>query len=70
MTIHNSTAELDKAAHLHPYTNARKLEAEGPRVMAQGDGVYVRDAQGNEYIEGLAGLWSVAVGFGQRVSTP
>ena len=66
MTIHNSTAELDKAAHLHPYTNARKLEAEGPRVMAQGDGVYVRDAQGNEYIEGLAGLWSVAVGFGQQ----
>ncbi len=66
MTIHNSTAELDKAAHLHPYTNARKLEAEGPRVMAEGDGVYVRDAQGNEYIEGLAGLWSVAVGFGQQ----
>ena len=66
MTIHNSTAELDKAAHLHPYTNARKLEAEGPRVMAEGDGVYVRDEQGNEYIEGLAGLWSVAVGFGQQ----
>lgn len=65
MNILNSTAELDKAAHLHPYTNARKLEAEGPRVMARGEGVYVYDEQGKEYIEGLAGLWSVAVGFGQ-----
>ncbi|MGX9353229.1 aspartate aminotransferase family protein [Shimia sp. W99] len=66
MTRQNSTAELDKAAHLHPYTNARKLEAEGPRVMAEGDGIFVRDEQGNEYIEGLAGLWSVAVGFNQK----
>lgn len=66
MNIMNSTAELDKAAHLHPYTNARKLEAEGPRVMARGEGVYVWDEQGNQYIEGLAGLWSMAVGFGQQ----
>lgn len=65
MNIANSTAELDKAAHLHPYTNARKLEAEGPRVMARGAGVHVYDEQGKEYIEGLAGLWSVAVGFGE-----
>lgn len=66
MNILNSTAELDKAAHLHPYTNARKLEAEGPRVMARGDGIHVYDEQGKEYIEGLAGLWSVAVGFNQE----
>ena len=66
MTRPNSTAELDKAAHLHPYTNARKLEAEGPRVIESGNGIYVRDEQGNEYIEGLAGLWSVGVGFGQQ----
>lgn len=66
MTRMNSTAELDKAAHLHPYTNARKLEAEGPRVIDRGDGVYVYDEQGNAYIEGLAGLWSVGVGFGQQ----
>ncbi|WP_204112403.1 aspartate aminotransferase family protein [Shimia biformata] len=65
MNLMNSTAELDKRAHLHPYTNARKLEAEGPRVMDRGDGVFVYDDQGNEYIEALAGLWSVAVGFGE-----
>lgn len=66
MTVPNSTAALDVAAHLHPYTNARKLEAEGPRVIDRGEGVYVFDEQGNRYIEGLAGLWSVGLGFNQQ----
>ncbi len=63
MSVPNSTAALDRAAHLHPYTNARKLEAEGPRVIDRGEGVHVYDEQGNRYIEAMAGLWSVAVGF-------
>lgn len=66
MTVPNSTAALDIAAHLHPYTNARKFEAEGPRVIDRGEGVYVFDEQGNRYIEGLAGLWSVGLGFNQQ----
>lgn len=66
MSVPNSTAALDAAAHLHPYTNARKLEAEGPRVMDRGEGVHVFDEQGNSYIEMLAGLWSVGVGFSQQ----
>jgi len=66
MNVPNSTAALDAAAHMHPYTNARKLEAEGPRVMDHGKGVCVYDEQGNEYIEALAGLWSVGVGFSQQ----
>lgn len=65
MNMPNSTAELDRAAHLHPYTNARKLEAEGPRVIDRGEGVFVFDEQGNSYLEGLSGLWSVGVGFNQ-----
>ena len=35
-------------------------------VIESGHGVYVRDDQGREYIEGLAGPWSVAVGFGEK----
>lgn len=64
--ISNSTAALDVASHLHPYTNARKFEREGPRVIERGEGVYVFDESGNRYIEGLAGLWSVAVGFNEQ----
>jgi 4-aminobutyrate---pyruvate transaminase len=35
-------------------------------VIERGQGVHVYDDQGKEYIEGLAGLWSVAVGFGEE----
>jgi len=62
----NSAAARDIAAHLHPYTNARRHEAVGPLVITEGKGVYVYDDQGNEYIEGLAGLWCTALGFGEE----
>lgn len=32
-------------------------------VIDRGKGIYVYDDAGKEYIEGLAGLWSVAIGF-------
>lgn len=47
---------------LHPVTNARKHEEIGPIVIDRGDGIYIIDDQGNQSIEAMAGLWSVAVG--------
>ncbi len=62
----NSAAAMDIASHLHPYTNARKHETEGPMVITEGKGIYVYDDQGKEYIEGLAGLWYAALGFSEE----
>ena len=62
----NSLHARDVAYILHPYTNARRHERLGPMVIDHGKGVYVYDDQGREYIEGMAGLWSVAVGFGEQ----
>ncbi|RFC63697.1 aspartate aminotransferase family protein [Fulvimarina endophytica] len=62
----NSVEARDVAHHLHPYTNARRHEEIGPIVMAKGDGVYVEDIDGKRYIEAMAGLWSVAVGFSEQ----
>lgn len=64
--IANSQSARDIAHVLHPYTNARALEQRGPVIMTRGKGIYVYDDQGREYIEGLAGLWSVALGFGEE----
>ena len=61
----NSLAARDIAYYFHPATNARRHEQVGPMVIERGEGVRVWDDQGKEYIEGLAGLWSVAVGFGE-----
>jgi 4-aminobutyrate---pyruvate transaminase len=62
----NSLEARDIAYYFHPATNARRHEEIGPLVIESGHGVYVRDDQGKDYIEGLAGLWSVAVGFGEK----
>jgi adenosylmethionine-8-amino-7-oxononanoate aminotransferase len=61
-----SPSARDLAYTLHPYTNARAHEQKGPSIIERGQGVYVCDDQGNEYIEALAGLWSVAIGFGEE----
>ncbi|MFZ5789752.1 MAG: aspartate aminotransferase family protein [Pseudomonadota bacterium] len=62
----NSLAARDIAYYLHPYTNAVRHEAEGPLVLTEGKGIYVYDENGRAYIEGLAGLWSVSLGFGEQ----
>jgi 4-aminobutyrate--pyruvate transaminase len=61
----NSLAATDIAYYFHPATNARRHEQVGPMMIERGEGVRVYDDTGKEYIEGLAGLWSVAVGFGE-----
>jgi 4-aminobutyrate--pyruvate transaminase len=63
----NSLHARDIAYQIHPYTNMRKHERTGPIVIERGEGIYVYDDQGREYIEGLAGLWSVGVGFGEKL---
>lgn len=66
MTVQpNSIEARDKAYHLHSYTNARALERDGSLVIDRGEGVYVYDVNGKKYIEAMAGLWSVGVGFGE-----
>ncbi len=56
----------DIAHHLHPYTNLARHEETGPLVLTHGKGIYVYDENGNEYIEGLAGLWCTSLGFGEE----
>ncbi len=62
----NSDEARDAAYHFHSYTNARLNEQQGPLIIDRGEGIYVFDNQGNKLIEGMAGLWSVAVGFNEK----
>jgi 4-aminobutyrate--pyruvate transaminase len=63
-TNFDQTPESDDIAyHFHGYTNARQHMDVGPMIIEDGDGIYVVDNEGRRYIEGLAGLWSVGVGF-------
>ncbi len=62
----SSTASRDIASLLHPYTHLRKHESQGPLVIVRGSGVNVFDDNGKEYIEALAGLWCVSLGFSEE----
>ena len=55
----------DIAHHLHPYTQLRQFEREGPLVIVRGDGVHVIDEHGKRYLEGMAGLWCASLGFSE-----
>ena len=61
-----NSANRDIATSIHPYTNLKTHETEGPLVITEGDGVFVRDENGKTYLEGLSGLWCVSLGFSER----
>lgn len=61
----NSPEARDKKYHLHSYTNARRHQEVGPMIIEKGEGIYVEDSNGKRYIEAMAGLWSVGVGFSE-----
>jgi 4-aminobutyrate--pyruvate transaminase len=65
---HNRAGDLSVAdrAVLHPYTELRRHESEGPLTIVSGDGVWVTDAGSKRYIEGMAGLWCTTLGFGEK----
>src|ERR1044072_2731053 len=37
----------------------------GPFIIAEGDGAWVTDTNGNRYLDGLSGQWCVNVGYGR-----
>ena len=60
------SATRDIATAIHPYTNLKLHETEGPLVITDGEGVFVRDEDGKTYLEGLSGLWCASLGFSER----
>ncbi len=62
----NSIASLDIAYHLHPNTNLRQHQSQGPLVIVEGNGIRVKDEAGKDYIEAMSGLWCAALGFSEE----
>jgi len=62
----DSLARKDIDHVLHPATNFHAHRQTGPLVIERGEGIYVFDTHGKRYLEGLAGLWCVAVGYGEQ----
>ncbi|MBT5000569.1 MAG: aspartate aminotransferase family protein [Tateyamaria sp.] len=68
ITNHLPTKELqalDAAHHMHPFTAGGELADKGARIITRADGVYLHDSEGNEILDGMAGLWCVNIGYGR-----
>jgi putrescine aminotransferase len=69
MATTHTTAEwqaLDAAHYLHPFTDNKSLAARGTRVITHAEGVYLHDSEGHRILDGMSGLWCVALGYGRR----
>ena len=56
-------AALDRQYMFHPFTALADHERQGPLVMVKGEGVWLEDVAGARYLDAMAGLWCVNVGY-------
>jgi putrescine aminotransferase len=57
---------LDAAHFLHPFSDSKQIAARGTRVITRAEGIYLYDGEGRQLLDGMSGLWCVAVGYGRR----
>ena len=68
ITNHLPTAELqalDAAHHMHPFSTQADFQKRGARVITSASGVMLRDSEGEEILDAMAGLWCVNIGYGR-----
>ncbi len=58
--------ELDRQSFLHPYTALADHYESGVRVITEGQGVWLKDLDGVQYLDAAAGLWCVNIGYGRH----
>lgn len=57
-------SELDLKFAFHPFTSIRDHQASGPLVIVEGQGCRLTDSKGQTYLDAMAGLWCVNIGYG------
>lgn len=57
---------LSRDHHLAPFSDYKQLQEKGPRIITRAQGVYLWDSEGHKILDGMAGLWCVAIGYGRE----
>ena len=57
--------EADLAHFFHPQTNLAAHAGTGPHIIVSGEGVFLWDEGGSRYLDGMAGLWCVGLGYSE-----
>jgi adenosylmethionine-8-amino-7-oxononanoate aminotransferase len=56
--------ELQRAARDHLWLHFTRMGGDDPPIIVRGDGCYLEDSKGNRYLDALAGLFCVNLGYG------
>ena len=56
----------DRDHYIHPWTDFSVFKEQGSDVMAESEGIYIYDAEGKQFIDGIGGLWCVNIGYGRH----
>src|SRR5256885_16479826 len=61
-------SELDRTHWLHPQGDLAAPPGTIPQlIIVRGQGATLTDIEGREYVDGMASLWNVNVGYGREV---
>lgn len=63
----NSASARDVAFQIHPQTSLRLHQEQGPLIIQRAEGAYVYDEDGKQYLDAMAGLWCVSLGYSDHV---
>jgi len=56
----------DRDHNMHPWTDFSTFKEKGSLVLAESEGCYIYDSEGNKYFDGIGGLWCVNIGYGSE----
>jgi adenosylmethionine-8-amino-7-oxononanoate aminotransferase len=62
-TTSRSIEELQQAARDHLWLHFTRMAGHEPPIIVRGEGCYLEDAHGKRYLDALAGLFAVQVGY-------
>ncbi|MFJ7726787.1 aspartate aminotransferase family protein [Neobacillus sp. NPDC097160] len=59
--------ELDKKHFIHPTTSIKQQQTHGASfIFSEGNGIYLKDMDGRQVIDGMSSLWNVNIGHGRQ----
>ena len=57
--------EKDRRHAVHGWTDFSKFGKQGSEILFEADGLYVTDLEGRSFMDAMAGVWCVNIGYGR-----
>ncbi len=59
-------SNIDHARHLHSFTDLSQYKPQNASVICRGEGIFLYDADEIEYLDAMASLWCVNLGYSEQ----